>query len=318
MTERTALLSIPVPTLSQNRIQRLHWAQYRDHKKDLHLLIRSAISRLGRNNLPAGCNNGKLTTHNGKVPKGEVEGEWTPPSVKVNLLLIRYGPQTLDKGNLIGGAKPLLDVLTEEGILVDDRPEWLEDKYEQVKEKGVGKTILKFTWGEKEKQHKQQEKRNMFEFEKKSVEIDRIEVREKYNSEDGQTFYICRAKLVIEDIWTGSVPEMEGALEAAKKAGEDIEGTVAVTFKSNAWPTQVLKFSDSKNKRYSAKLIGAPVNRPKASIVGDTGIVTLAWTVEDRRVEEKMLSRLCKAVKSKTILFSTDDVQGSLPLQEVA
>ena len=38
-----------------------------------------------------------------------------------------------DRINYAGGAKPLLDVLVLEGILVDDSEQWVDDYYEQVR-----------------------------------------------------------------------------------------------------------------------------------------------------------------------------------------
>jgi hypothetical protein len=36
-----------------------------------------------------------------------------------------------DRGNLIGGMKPILDAIKLEGLIVDDSPEWLVDFYSQ-------------------------------------------------------------------------------------------------------------------------------------------------------------------------------------------
>lgn len=45
----------------------------------------------------------------------------------------------MDRGNLIGGCKPLLDAMTRVGLIVDDKEEFLEDHYYQrrAKESGV-------------------------------------------------------------------------------------------------------------------------------------------------------------------------------------
>ena len=47
--------------------------------------------------------------------------------------------QKMDRGNLIGGCKPLLDAMTRVGLIVDDNEEFLEDHYYQrrAKEGGV-------------------------------------------------------------------------------------------------------------------------------------------------------------------------------------
>lgn len=39
--------------------------------------------------------------------------------------------QERDRVNLIGGYKPVIDAMVSEGLLVDDAPKWLDDRYEQ-------------------------------------------------------------------------------------------------------------------------------------------------------------------------------------------
>ena len=38
----------------------------------------------------------------------------------------RRAPRELDLDNLYGGVKPILDAMVELGLLVDDRPRWLD------------------------------------------------------------------------------------------------------------------------------------------------------------------------------------------------
>lgn len=47
----------------------------------------------------------------------------------------RYGgrAQKMDRGNLIGGCKPLLDAMTRVGLIVDDKEEFLQDHYYQIR-----------------------------------------------------------------------------------------------------------------------------------------------------------------------------------------
>lgn len=49
------------------------------------------------------------------------------------VIIFSFRANFLDNGNLIGGCKPILDVLVDLGVLVDDSLEWLEDHYYQVK-----------------------------------------------------------------------------------------------------------------------------------------------------------------------------------------
>ena len=39
----------------------------------------------------------------------------------------------MDRGNMIGGCKPLLDAMTRTGLIVDDREEFLQDHYYQIR-----------------------------------------------------------------------------------------------------------------------------------------------------------------------------------------
>jgi hypothetical protein len=50
---------------------------------------------------------------------------------KVRVTVVRYSAGVLDDANLRGGCKPLLDVLVDLGVLHDDSPRWVEDRYEQ-------------------------------------------------------------------------------------------------------------------------------------------------------------------------------------------
>lgn len=43
----------------------------------------------------------------------------------------REGECAFDRGNLVGGLKPLLDACKRQGLLVDDSPKWCLDFYDQ-------------------------------------------------------------------------------------------------------------------------------------------------------------------------------------------
>jgi hypothetical protein len=62
---------------------------------------------------------------------------------RVTFLRTYSGRQKLrDRGNLIGGLKPVLDAMTLTGLIVDDSPKWCEDYYFQARvEKGGALTI---------------------------------------------------------------------------------------------------------------------------------------------------------------------------------
>lgn len=62
---------------------------------------------------------------------------------KAKIKVIRYGSRLLDEDNFIGGLKPLLDTIVKLGLIVDDRPEWLELNYKQEKcKRGEEKTVI--------------------------------------------------------------------------------------------------------------------------------------------------------------------------------
>jgi len=44
-----------------------------------------------------------------------------------------YRSRLLDKGNLYGGSKPILDALIHFGVIRDDSPKWCEEEVKQVK-----------------------------------------------------------------------------------------------------------------------------------------------------------------------------------------
>jgi len=46
--------------------------------------------------------------------------------------------QKRDRGNIVGGCKPLLDAMTNVGLLVDDKEEFLEDHYDQQRANAKG------------------------------------------------------------------------------------------------------------------------------------------------------------------------------------
>lgn len=62
---------------------------------------------------------------NGRIPKA---------TRKRTLTITRYTRHRqflLDRGNLVGGCKPLLDAATRQGLILDDREDYLDDIYEQ-------------------------------------------------------------------------------------------------------------------------------------------------------------------------------------------
>ena len=85
---------------SQNVWDRWHWRKKWESKAQWKLLIRGAAGFI-------------------YIPKA---------TGKRSLLVHRHGKQTLDPSNLIGGLKGVIDDLVQLGLLVDDKPEFLEIK----------------------------------------------------------------------------------------------------------------------------------------------------------------------------------------------
>ena len=70
----------------------------------------------------------------------------TDDDVKAVVTFLRTysGRQKLrDRGNLIGGLKPVLDAMTLTGLIVDDSPKWLTDYYHQARVETGGALTIK-------------------------------------------------------------------------------------------------------------------------------------------------------------------------------
>jgi hypothetical protein len=71
---------------------------------------------------------------------------------KAVLLIERHGSRELDLDNYHGGAKVLIDLIKNKGLIVDDRPEWCEIIFApQVKcKRGQEKTVVCIDYLQKE------------------------------------------------------------------------------------------------------------------------------------------------------------------------
>jgi len=57
--------------------------------------------------------------------------------------IVRSKRYLLDRGNFVGGCKPLLDAAILRGLIKDDREEWLDDHYTQeVDPARAGRTLI--------------------------------------------------------------------------------------------------------------------------------------------------------------------------------
>lgn len=98
------VLRLPMPTPSQNSLMRMKWIT--SYKAKLAKLLHKQM---------------------------HLAGVWGAPRERrfVRLTIRRYSSGRLDRGNFIGGCKPLLDTLKTEGLIRDDSESWLDDHYEQ-------------------------------------------------------------------------------------------------------------------------------------------------------------------------------------------
>ncbi len=96
------VLRIPLETPSVNAWHGAHWRTYRHHFDRWFIQIRARLTpRLAR------------------------------PDFQVHGRIISYRGRLLDYANLVGGAKPLADVLKRLGYLKDDSPKWWKCAYDQ-------------------------------------------------------------------------------------------------------------------------------------------------------------------------------------------
>jgi hypothetical protein len=97
------VVEIPLPTLSLNKLQRMHWAQrkrLRDQYERIIRLVRRPCDRVKRYEFRC---------------------------VKIE----RHGVRQLDHDNFVGGCKPLIDALKNVGLIWDDSPSYCRVKYTQ-------------------------------------------------------------------------------------------------------------------------------------------------------------------------------------------
>jgi hypothetical protein len=133
------VLDLPV-SQSQNRYQRAHWLSRHRQVLQYRRLIGHQLAELRAADL---CPAVWLPITKGdtcpcglpgsKTPRGPRCGDCDRPA-KRRVVITRYG-KTLDYGNLVGGAKPLVDALVHEGVLYDDSPTYLADTYLQAEGK---------------------------------------------------------------------------------------------------------------------------------------------------------------------------------------
>lgn len=102
MADNTIIIYKRIP--SQNEFVGRHWRKKNGDRLNWQIYLLSAISR-----------------------------RYDPPNELRQVKIVSYRNRILDVGNLIGGAKGLVDAIVNVGLLYDDRPEWAKIEYEQIK-----------------------------------------------------------------------------------------------------------------------------------------------------------------------------------------
>lgn len=92
------VFELPGVLVSLNRLLRVHWGSRRRYQKGFEEIA-------------------ELVKRESEIP---------PAKKKRELYIIQYRQKLLDKDNLYGSVKPLVDALKKAGLLVDDSEEWLD------------------------------------------------------------------------------------------------------------------------------------------------------------------------------------------------
>lgn len=114
------ILALPILTPSQNEYNAWHWRKRHQWTKGVETVLRSQLNATG----------------------------WSKPQEPVTMLVVvtRYSAGTLDEGNLVGGAKGLIDALVRLGVLYDDAPRWCTAVYKQEPaRRGLGRVRVEVT-----------------------------------------------------------------------------------------------------------------------------------------------------------------------------
>lgn len=159
-----AVFDLPLITQSQNAYQRSHWLERHKLVERYRRLIGQQLSELLGHDPEAirlwpplphkraevtcvctaqGCDGRpSMKDERGQSWCGLHDLSRLPPAQR-RIVFTRYSAGELDYGNLVGGAKPLVDALVKEGVLYDDKPRWLDEDYrQQPTPKGRGRIVI--------------------------------------------------------------------------------------------------------------------------------------------------------------------------------
>ena len=123
----TVKIPVATPSLNEtNRWQRRERWKIKSHRETMRDAVWAELIRVGMWPIPA-------------------------PDRRVDIRITRYSAGELDDDNYRGGAKYLMDALTELSLIRDDSPEWVHVAYKQRKcPKGEGHTVVEIDRGKLE------------------------------------------------------------------------------------------------------------------------------------------------------------------------
>lgn len=123
--ERSIQVIIPIKILSQNATQYSHWKKYYEYKRMWEVALRAKLGSARR-----------------------------PPPDFARCTIESLRSRTMDHANLVGGAKPIPDILQKLGYIADDSPEHFHCEYIQTKcKRSEERTII---WINYTANHKEQ------------------------------------------------------------------------------------------------------------------------------------------------------------------
>lgn len=303
-------LWLEIVTPSQNQWDKWHWGKQERWKKSACLVLRSAVNKAGgRSKLPLGGENRSTDT-----------------GVMVSMKLTRLGPRKLDYGNLVGGAKGLVDVLKLEGLIVDDSDSWIADDYDQKTERKQSKQgiRLELSWSEEQPDEEPetqepvvepvQEVRTM-KMEQQDVELRKVEIVKAYKDDAGKDLMHVRVHLTAQEMSSKDIPFVSSAVAELVKEAADVEdgpNTVNVSIKRDFGVSRYV-LTDEGNKRFRVAFSGEPVNQVRAPIV--EGVVALRWCVEDTAMDGTTLKKLAARVACQGLILDAAPAQSSIPFE---
>lgn len=321
MCEQIVVLDLPIVTPSQNEWDKWHWTRQEKWKQDCQFLLRSAVNKAGgRSRMP---NRFEPSNAPDKVARRE-SGEGVP--VKIQIWSKRHGK--LDRANLIGGCKGLIDCLVKEGVLLDDSEDWISDSYVQEIDRQNKCTIVTLGWTPLEKEGQpsltrqlcekkptEEGEQEMLKLSNEEAKVARIEVRSAVppgnEVDEPQVKARVHIELPLEEKNIRAIPFVANAVKAILKASKGVEegpNSYSITIKRDFGHASY----DFSLGEYACSFSGEVALRPKVAIV--EGVVAVSWKV-DCEMDLADLAALAAMVQMDSVLLSTSLTQKVIPFE---